>query len=208
MNFQPDNPRSLRDPEVRAARRAALGAPHILPLTRHVRDLRERSPAIEFPDFDPLDGGVEARLLFLMEKPGPMTSAERDGRQGSGFISRDNDDPTAQAIFTFMREAGIPRRETVLWNLIPGWNRTTKVTGAELTEGIKEALRLTTLLPRLKGVVFVGSQARKLVPHLTPGALSLHFSLHPSRTARRYNKTCWELIPDRWRAAYEAVEGL
>jgi hypothetical protein len=143
-----------------------------------------------------------------MEKPGPMTSAEREGRQGSSFISRDNDDPTAEAVFTFMREAGIPRRETVLWNLIPGWNRTTKVTGAELTEGIKEALRLTPLLPRLKGVVFVGSQARKLVPHLTPGALSLHFSLHPSRTARRYNKTCWELIPDRWRAAYEAVEGL
>ncbi len=129
MNSRPDNPRSLRDPEVCAARRAALGAPHILPLTPHVRDLRERSPAIEFPDFDPLDGGVEARLLFLMEKPGPMTSAERDGRQGSGFISRDNDDPTEQAIFTFMREAGIPRREIVLWNLIPGWSGERRVTG-------------------------------------------------------------------------------
>ena len=40
----------------------------------------------EVPDFDPLDGGVEARALFLFEKPGRMTA----GQSGSGFISRDN----------------------------------------------------------------------------------------------------------------------
>jgi hypothetical protein len=49
------------------------------------------------PDFDPLDGGVNAQVLFLLEKPGPM-AAEDGKRAGSGFISRDNDDGTAEAI--------------------------------------------------------------------------------------------------------------
>ncbi len=55
--------------------------------------LRERGE-LEVPDFDPMDAGVEARILFLFEKPGPMTSKHKTGKRvGSGFISRDNDDP-------------------------------------------------------------------------------------------------------------------
>ena len=206
--WEPDAPRSLRDPEVRAARLAALDAPHIAPLTRYVRNLRERSPGIEVPDFDPADGGVEARLLFLMEKPGPMTSAERVGREGSGFISRDNDDPTAQAVFTFMGQAGIPRRETVLWNLIPGWNGERKVTGPETKAGVQEALRLMPLLPRLRGVVFVGAKAKRARRRLEATGLSLHDSAHPSPIMRAFQEKDWRLIPERWRAAYEAIEGL
>jgi hypothetical protein len=59
---------------------------------------------VEVPEFDPLDGGVEAQVLFLFEKPGPMT-AELGGskRSGSGFISRNNDDPTAEATFKVHR---------------------------------------------------------------------------------------------------------
>lgn len=116
-------PRSMRLPEVREARRAMLDQPHIKPLTDFVRRLRETHDA-EFPDFDPADGGVNASIIFLLEKPGPMTSSARAGRSGSGFISRDNDDPTAEATFNFMIQAGIPREKTVLWNLVPGWNGT------------------------------------------------------------------------------------
>ena len=35
-------------------------------------------------------------------------------RSGSGFISRDNDDPTAEVIYNFMQQAGIPRRQTII----------------------------------------------------------------------------------------------
>ena len=90
--------------------------------------LRERR-SVEVPEFDPLDGGVDARVLFLLEKPGPMTSGV-DGtkqRTGSGFISRNNDDPTAEAIFNFMQQAGISRKMTISWNVIPWWNGTRKV---------------------------------------------------------------------------------
>ena len=204
---EPEAPRSLRDPEAREARRALLAEPHIRPLTQYVEDLRARSTA-EFPDFDPLDGGVEARLLFLLEKPGPMTSASRSGRAGSGYISRDNDDPTAEAIFTFMRQAGIPRWETVLWNLIPGWNGTRKVTAREVREGANEALRLVQLLPRLRAVVLVGKRAEQAHPLLAAGVFSLSSSLHPSPIVRAYQPEKWRQIPEAWSAAYSAVNSL
>ena len=201
---EPAAPRSLRDPEAREARRRLLSEPHIRPLTAYVEQLRDRSPD-EFPDFDPLDGGVEARLLFLMEKPGPMTSALRTGRAGSGFISRDNDDPTAEAIFNFMGNAGIPRRETVLWNLIPGWNGTRKVTAREVREGALEALRLVQLLPRLKAVVLVGARAEEARPFLTSGGFSLFSSVHPSPIMRAFRREDWKQIPERWSRAYKAA---
>lgn len=75
------------------------------------------------PDFDPLDGGIAAEVLFLMEKPGPRTdNTGAKGHAGSGFISRDNDDPTAEAILRFMEEAGIARKRSILWNTVPWWN--------------------------------------------------------------------------------------
>ena len=102
-----DSPRSMRDADVWMCRRAMLGEAHIAVLTKYAAQLRERRLG-EVPDFDPLDGGVDARVLFLFEKPGRMT-AEAGKRAGSGFISRNNDDGTAAAMFDFMRQAGIPR---------------------------------------------------------------------------------------------------
>src|SRR5882672_5086390 len=107
----------MRDINVRLQRKAMLGLAHVAPLTAYAAELRQRDN-VQVPDFDPLDGGVNARVLFLFEKPGPMT-AESGPRTGSGFISRDNDDPTAEATFKFMQQAGIPRKLTVIWNIVP-----------------------------------------------------------------------------------------
>ena len=116
-------------------------APHVAPLTDFVEGLRTARPDWEFPDFDPLDGGSTADILFLFEKPGPMTSK---GGKGSGFISRNNDDPTAETTFRFMQEAKLPRKRTVLWNVVPGWNGTRRITGPELLAGVSA---LKDLLP-------------------------------------------------------------
>ena len=35
-------------------------------------------------------------------------------RQGSGFISGDNDDPAAEASFHFYREAGVDRKQSTV----------------------------------------------------------------------------------------------
>src|SRR6185437_13372534 len=121
------------------------------------------------PEFDPFDGGVNAKIVFLFEKPSPMTA---NGR-GSGFISRNNDDLTAEATFLFMQQAGIPRKATVTWNVIPWWNGTRKVTGRELRDGIACIRKLTALLPKLHAVVLVGEKASRAKTQLEDTGLLL-----------------------------------
>jgi uracil-DNA glycosylase len=158
----------------------------------------------EVPEFDPLDEGINAEILFLFEKPGPMTS---DGR-GSGFISRNNDDPTAEATYKFMEQAGIPRKLTVTWNLIPCWNGKRKVTGQELREGLTCLDELIRLLPNLRAVVLVGKHAGKAQPYLKGNhpTLRVFTSAHPSPLVKASRRELWDAIPRQWAKAVEHAD--
>ena len=194
-----DRPRSMRDPKVRERRQLMLGARHMLPLMHSVE--RGRGTGLgEVPNFDPLDGGIYARALFLFEKPGPMTSEGATGNRsvGSGFISRNNDDRSAQATFDFMVKAGIPRRLTVTWNVVPWWNGTTKVTGGELRQGVACIQELVALLPELRAVVFVGKQAAKARRLFEDPKLVFFESAHPSPRVKASWRSRWEAISDEW----------
>lgn len=197
-----DAPRTLRSPEAIARRRTMLSEPHIAPLASYVAGLRQQHPAWEFQDFDPLDGGVEADMLFLLEKPGPMTSPTGK-KVGSGFISRNNDDPTAEAVFDFMVRADIPRKRTVLWNVIPWWDKSIKFDGAEVCRGIEEIRNLLPLLPNIQTVVLVGGQAKRALPLLQTlrPHLRIYASAHPSRQVLRFNPEKWRAIPEQWEVA-------
>lgn len=198
-----DQPRSLRNPSIRRRRLEMLTLPHIAPLTSYVHQLRDRGIG-EVPYFDPMDGGINAKVLFLYEKPGPMTSSDPGSkRAGSGFISRNNDDPTAEATFHFMEKAGIPRKITVTWNVIPGWNGTIKVTSQELRQGVDCVTELITLLPDLRAVIFVGKNAAKAKPLLEGKGLHLSSSDHPSPRVRALFRSRWENIPYVWARAID-----
>lgn len=193
-----DCARSLRSPDAVALRRLMLHEPYIAPLTDFVQTLRKTRPTWEFPDFDPLDGGCNADILFLFEKPGPMTSMSG---KGSGFISRNNDDPTADATFDFMNKAELPRKRTVIWNVVPGWNGTRKVTSAELRAGVDDLNALLPLLPMLRTIILVGRKAQRatsLVEHLHLRILS---SAHPSPIVRASQPDVWRAIPSSWAQA-------
>lgn len=193
-----DRPRSLRDPKVRARRRAMLDLPHIAPLTRFAQQLRSRRLG-EVPDFDPLDGGIDAEALFVFQKPGPMTAAEGNGlRAGSGFISRNNDDQTAAATYDFMDRAGIPRQRTVTWNIVPYWNGTAKDTKAEMEDGVEALRQLTAPLPRLRAIVLVGNKAGRAARHLSAYNLAIFTSALPSPLVRATLPTRWNAIPGEW----------
>lgn len=196
-----DCARSLRSSDAIALRRQMLHEPHIAPLTDFVQKLKEIHPDCEIPDFDPFDGGCNADILFLFEKPGPMTSASG---KGSGFISRDNDDPTAEATFKFMNKAGLLRERTVIWNVIPGWNGTRKVTTAELRAGIDDLNGLLVLLPKLRAIVLVGQQAQRVMSSksfVKSGCLRIFASAHPSPLVRASHPDVWHAIPSIWAQA-------
>jgi hypothetical protein len=206
MNTKPneDQPRSMRDPALRERRRAMLSRPHMIRLKTFAESLRR--PGLEVPDFDPADGGVKAQALFLFEKPGPMTVTGGSGkRTGSGFISRDNDDPTAEAVFNFMHEAAIPRKLTILWNVIPGWNGTRAVTASELRDGVSSLNELICLLPELKAVMLVGQKAARAKSYCEINGLALFTCDHPSPLVRARWPERWNAITSEWRKVASVI---
>ncbi|AWN37114.1 uracil-DNA glycosylase [Methylobacterium radiodurans] len=177
----PDQPKSLRDPAQLAARRALLDAPHIAPIRALAgRVSAEREAPV--PDPDPLDGGVGARMLLLLETPGPAVLR-------TGFVTRDSATGTAANLFRFLAEAGIPRADTLIWNVVP-WvihapgalNRAPR--RAELRAAEPYLAPLLDLLPRLAVAVLAGrfaGEARPALASLRPG-LPVIGVPHPSPT--------------------------
>lgn len=195
---KPTQPRTLRDPAAVARRRSLLTSGRAKVLADYARGLRGMGRG-EVPDFDPLDGGKGAKALFLFEKPGPMTSYDRSGKRvGSGFISRDNDDPTAEATFRFMEEAGLDRRVTVVWNMVPWWNGTRAIGADELRAGMGALDGLLMLLTDLRVVVLVGRKAGRARSHLETRGLPVIESAHPSPIVRASRPAAWQAIPARW----------
>lgn len=194
-----DCARSLSSLVAREERVRMLNRSHIAPLTEFVRQLREKhDPKLEFPDFDPLDGGIHADILFLFEKPGPGTSSSG---KGSGFISRNNDDPTAEATFKFMNDARLPRERTVIWNMIPGWNGTRKITGPERQASLNTLNDLLCNFSKSVTVVLVGRQAQRARQFLEGRRYRVILSDHPSPIVRARYPDRWRAIPSIWATA-------
>jgi len=157
-----DAPKSLADGTAVKVRRAALTDPHVAPLTAFVTRLRARAPKADgVPDFDPLDGGVRAECLFLLEAPGRRA-------MGSGFVSRDNPDETAKNFFQLNQEAGLPRELTVTWNVVPWYvgsgSRIRAVTDSDIRASEPHLKELLRLLPALLTVVLLGRKAQRTGP--------------------------------------------
>lgn len=94
-------PRSLRDPEAVAERRALWqGRPTLAALRDYAGDLSIRGR--DTPAFDPTDAGLDARVMFVLEAPGPKAAAK-----GSAFISADNNDQTAAGLWQARTDAGL-----------------------------------------------------------------------------------------------------
>lgn len=152
-----DAPKTLASEFERAARTALLTQSHIGSLVRLVERMREaKGPGYKVPDFDPLDGGINAQVLFLLEAPGPKAIA-------SGFVSRNNPDETAKNFFLLNQKAGIDRRRTMIWNAVPWYiGSGTKVRPAK-RDDVREAdewlKALMATLQQLQIVVFVGQKA-------------------------------------------------
>ena len=151
-------PKSLADSATHAARLAALFEPHVAALRAFVDQLRSKAPT-NVPDFDPLDGGVNAECLFLLETPG------RRGADATGFVSRDNADPTARNLANLCQEAGLDRARTVIWNVVPWYigdsQRNRASTSKEIADCSPHLRALLVQLPHLRAVVLFGKQAQR-----------------------------------------------
>jgi len=176
---EPSRPYGLLLLSAREARRSALRLTHMRKLTAFVGRMR-RDPTSEgsVPDFDPLDGGERARILFLLEAPGRKAVT-------TGFVSRDNPDPTAANFFSLLKASRLPRSDTVLWNIVPWYvgtpERIRAAHSSDVEQGRKWLHRLLAYLPSLEFVVLVGGAAQTVHPWLsTRTAIRILACHHPS----------------------------
>ena len=172
-----------------------LSLPHVAPIAAAIERIRGvGAQGDTVPDVDPLDGGTGARILFLMEKPGPDAAR-------TGFVSRDNDAQTAEASWRFLRAAGLDRREVLFWNTAPWWNGTIRFTAGERARGLATLPMMLDRLPGLEVAVTVGRQAERARPVLEARGLDCLVSAHPSPQVRAGNVARWRDIPLVWAEA-------
>lgn len=165
-------------------RRARVDEPHVAPLNELVRSWRREGRFV--PWVDPDGGGTAARVLVLMEAPGPATVAAGD----LGFSSEDNPDPTARIFQVLREESGLARGDYLRWNVVPwalrgedGRHRPPKVD--DLVEAGPALRQLVGALPGLRVVVTFGAPAltgmmRLLTVEEPPRLLPVLGVPHPS----------------------------
>lgn len=156
---------SLADPAEVAARCEMLRtAEHSIELADWVDVVAERRLAVGLPAvmpyIDPMDAGAGARVLIVLEAPGPMTNAG-GARPGSGFISSDNADPTARNLWNARREAGL-LDGVLIWNAVPWYLGPTQIkpTAKDRADGGLILRDLISRLPELHTVVPLGRHAQ------------------------------------------------
>jgi hypothetical protein len=144
-----------------------------------------RSRGLSVPNIDPEDGGIAARVLCLLESPGPKAV-------GSTFVSRDNPDPSARNMGRLLDQAGIARSEVVLWNVVP-WcvstvDQNRNATVADIVAAAFDTQTFLEALLQLRAVVFCGRRAQRVIGLLrVPPGVRAFATFHTGAMA--YNQT-------------------
>ncbi|WP_411282589.1 uracil-DNA glycosylase [Lapillicoccus sp.] len=204
----------MRD-DVRISKLARLDQDHVAVLSELVRSWRQGPDGRRtVPWFDPDGGGVRARVLLLMEAPGPHTLRDGD----DGFCSEENADPTNRAVRAARARAGLDQRECLKWNVMP-WTPTDRDgRWAAPRVGDLEAARPALVailrhLPELRAVITFGAPAlsglmRALTLETPTVVVPVLGVPHPSqRNARRREESGRRIATAFDWAALRANEG-
>ena len=149
---------------------------------------------------------MAARVLLLLESPGPVVSRTR-------FVSVDNPDGTAENLRCLLHLSGLRRSDVVVWNAVP-WQMSEGGVVTPRPAQYAEAAPLTrhvlSLLPELRAVVLVGRHAQAAWGHVD-SALPTFACPHPSpqnfHTRREEAGTALLALLDARRAARSPAEG-
>lgn len=185
-----------------------LLSPHHLPqVLRHRREIRyegvvgplnkwvdevRASTKESVPYFDPRAATEGVDVLVLLQDP------SGEAQLGSGFISRDNNDPTAHNTTLAAAASGLSYVRSLHWNVVPWWVANPEFAPRSLAAEARRAAPLLAELMDLlesppKTVLLLGKQAQTAWSQLLLNASSELKRLpvigapHPSPLA--YNKT-------------------
>lgn len=134
--------------------------PHIAPLSQLIDKMRERPLSV--PDVDRNDAGVNAKILFFLETPGPQAV--------NGVVSRNNSDPTARNFKAMCELVGLSYSTTALWNVVPYClstkDRSINPTHLHIRASLGDTLEFIECFQGLRAIVFCGASAKYAMAQL------------------------------------------
>jgi hypothetical protein len=148
--------RAMRDAAYRDGQWSQRYTGRVEAVNRFIDALGAGHEAGHPPYVPPICGGVDALALSISRDPGPMAG----GIKGRGFLSVENDDPSAERMGRFLLHAGIDYRHVLPWNAYP-WYINGDPTAAQLNAGVEPLRNLIALLPGLRVVTLHGAAAAK-----------------------------------------------
>lgn len=150
-----DESLTLKNPDIRNKKCNELYSRNIASLTFLVQHYHEKG--VDMPWFDPEDGGVQAKVLILLQSPARSELMPR-------FVSLDNPCPSQQNLHHFLKQAGIRRKDIILWNTMPWIVRSGQKlspTRKNIRRGVGIIKSLMPLLKNLRIVILAGAVALK-----------------------------------------------
>jgi hypothetical protein len=148
--------RRMRDKDFRDDQWARRYTGRVARINRFIDELDTKDDAGHPPYIPPTCGGVDALALSISRDPGPKAG----GMKGSGFLSIENDDASAERMAQFLDQAGINYAQVVPWNAYP-WYINSDPTTEQLQAGVEPLSELIGLMPNLRVVILHGSAADK-----------------------------------------------
>lgn len=154
-------PRRMKDPHYRQSQLQAVDDEHMAPVSDLVRRLSAERPELEgapwvAPHYDPR----VARILSLSSNPGPGAG----GSTGSGMLSAENDDASAERMLNVYTAAGIDSENVVPWNAFPWFVHAQLPDGLtrdHIEQGVIVLRRFLELCPNVVSIVAHGSDAHR-----------------------------------------------
>lgn len=150
----------MTDPIFLASQIAGIRDPRVATVNAFCDELMIEIPGSRVPYVAPHSNARNARVVSLLSNPGPRAS----GLNGSGFISRENDDPSAERMGRVWEMAGLSDEDAFLWNAYPWHVHETYPNGLpdELVDiGLSALRRLLELHPEVTAIVAHGGDARR-----------------------------------------------
>ncbi|GAA4728585.1 hypothetical protein [Actinomycetospora chibensis] len=204
-------------PDVHAERWARRYDGTVGPLNRwvdHVRDTTYEN----IPYFDPASAGAGAHVLVLLQDP------SGEAEEGSGFVSKHNNDPTAHNTNIATERAKLGYDISLHWNVVPWWvANTAKPVRSLWKESVRAQPYMVELLemldPAPTEVILLGRPATRAWDRLVraglPEALrgaTVQTAPHPSplvfpRTDAATGRGNSDLIVEAMRMAGQRARG-
>lgn len=154
--------RKIRDVAFVDEMRDSAFAPHIAPVNELVRELRQERPDLSIPFVASHYDATTARVLSLLSNPGPRAK----GEAGSGFLSTENDDGTAERLGALYERVGARFSDVIPWNACPWYVHDAHPNGLPvqlIAEGQPALHRLLQTVPGIRAVVAHGGDAHRAV---------------------------------------------